>query len=253
MFMLATVQSFVVRVRDLEALTELDAAMQEIASLIGASYYAITQHLAPGRSDIEPLRLIRYPDAWVHYFDEHALSVSDPMHRASQRAITGFRWSEIAAMINLTSRDRQILSDAREHGLGDGFTIPAHLPGEASGSCSFAAAAGTDLDEAMLPLAQLAGQFGYEAARRIVQRRAPPAAPALTERQIECIMWVARGKTDWEIASILGVSRATVGEHLRHARERYDAPTRAMLPVRALYDGALSFADVMGQRYPSNM
>ena len=58
-------------------------------------------------------------------------------------------------------------------------------------------------------------------------------------------MYVGRGKTDAQIGQILGLSPGTVVEHLRHARERYNAASRAVLPLRALYDGALSFADVL--------
>ena len=58
-------------------------------------------------------------------------------------------------------------------------------------------------------------------------------------------MYVGRGKTDAEIAQILGLSENTVVEHLKNARHRYNAAARAVLPVRALYDGALSFADVL--------
>jgi LuxR family quorum-sensing system transcriptional regulator CciR len=67
----------------------------------------------------------------------------------------------------------------------------------------------------------------------------------LTERQRECVIWAARGKSDWEIARILGVSEATVGEHLRHAYERYGVGKRALVAVHALFDGTIGFLDVL--------
>ncbi|HVJ02994.1 MAG TPA: hypothetical protein VM662_12485 [Sphingomonas sp.] len=47
------------------------------------------------------------------------------------------------------------------------------------------------------------------------------------------------------MARILGVSRETVRQHLRQARERYGIQKRSQLAVRALYDGVISFNDVL--------
>jgi LuxR family quorum-sensing system transcriptional regulator CciR len=67
----------------------------------------------------------------------------------------------------------------------------------------------------------------------------------LSPRELDCLRLVAVGKTDWEIARILGVSEATVGEHLRHAFERYGVSKRALVAVHALFDGTIGFLDVL--------
>ena len=72
-----------------------------------------------------------------------------------------------------------------------------------------------------------------------------PPAPQLTDRQIECVALVARGKTDGEIGQILGVGTETVTQHVKDARDRYGVTKRTMLTVRALFDGAISFADIL--------
>jgi LuxR family quorum-sensing system transcriptional regulator CciR len=58
-------------------------------------------------------------------------------------------------------------------------------------------------------------------------------------------MWAARGKSDWEISRILGISQDTVIEHLRHARERYGVGKRTPLAIHALFDGTIGFLDVL--------
>src|SRR3546814_4485407 len=65
-------------------------------------------------------------------------------------------------MIPFTAEDRRVLALGREQGIGDGFTVPANVPGEALGSCSFANEAGRPMRDEMLPLAQLAGAFAFE-------------------------------------------------------------------------------------------
>jgi DNA-binding CsgD family transcriptional regulator len=70
--------------------------------------------------------------------------------------------------------------------------------------------------------------------------------PRLTDRQRDCLLWVGRGKTDWEISRILNISQETVDRHLKNARERYGVSKRTSVVIRALFDGTLSFSDVLG-------
>lgn len=51
-------------------------------------------------------------------------------------------------------------------------------------------------------------------------------APSLSEREIECLGWAARGKTEDEIARILFRSPATAHFHLRNAATKLDASNR---------------------------
>lgn len=229
--------------RSARSLADIATVLLEVCQQVGASYYAIAQHVDPQEYGSQGSRIHNYPEGWALWFDDQRLGRVDPVHRASQKSLIGFRWSSVPDLISLSVRDGQILDAARGFGLGGGFTVPANVPGEMLGSCSFVAANDVDLDDTVLPYAQLAGQFAFEAVRRMDGPRRTPTA-VLTDRQVECILWVGRGKTDWEIARILGVSPNTVVEHLRNARERYAASSRAMLPVRALFDGVLSFADI---------
>jgi LuxR family quorum-sensing system transcriptional regulator CciR len=103
------------------------------------------------------------------------------------------------------------------------------------------------MPETMLPLAQLAGIFAFEAARRLCTGRGyrdEAADPRLTDRQRDCVLWVARGKGDWEISRILGVSEETVARHVKQACARYGVNKRTLLAIRTLFDGTLSFTEL---------
>jgi LuxR family quorum-sensing system transcriptional regulator CciR len=131
----------------------------------------------------------------------------------------------------------------------DGFCVPAHIPGETNGTCTFVVRDSTPLPEANLPMAQLVGGFAYEAARQIQlsgQRIVKAASRRnLTTRQLECVILVARGKTDWEIAKILGVQEQTVTDHVDAARVRCGVSRRTELVVHALYSGDITFNDIL--------
>jgi LuxR family quorum-sensing system transcriptional regulator CciR len=238
------VNAFVEDLRDLQCERQLADALAALTGELGVHYYALTHH-ADVRRTSRTIRLHNYPDGWAEWFDEQQLGQVDPVHRASHLTSVGFCWSKLPEMIALTERDQQILAAARQQGIGDGFTVPAHVPGEVHGSCSFAARSGEPLPHAHLPLLQLAGAFSFEAARRIRRVRDAPRAPRLTDRQRECVMWAARGKSDWEISRILGVSHETVIQHLKQARERYGVGKRTLLAVHALFDGTIAFRDIL--------
>lgn len=238
------VERFVRDVRQLRTEAELAEALEDIVSDLGFRYFALTHHVDV-RTSSAAIRIHNYPEGWVEWFDQQALSGSDPVHRASNVTSVGFAWSSLPEMIVLTAQDREILELALRQGIGDGFTVPAHVPGEAHGSCSFACGPGDPLMHDHLPLVQLVGAFAFEAARSMRRRRFAKAPIGLTDRQRECVIWAARGKSDWEIAKILGLSRETVIEHLRHARERYGVGRRTLLAVHALFDGTIGFLDVL--------
>nr|NUR36762.1 LuxR family transcriptional regulator [Sphingomonas sp.] len=242
--MFSRVEEFVNDVRKLERPAELASAIGAVGADLGCRYFALTHHVDM-RTMSDAIRLHNYPDGWAEWFDERALGTSDPVHRASNLTSVGFAWSSLPDMLALTPQDLAVLAAARNEGIGDGFTVPAHVPGEAHGSCSFACDLGQRIAPDHMPLLQLVGIFGFEAARRMRRAGTRITPIALTDRQRECVMWAARGKTDWEISRILGVSHGTVIEHLRHARERYGVTKRTLLAVHALFDGTIGFLDIL--------
>jgi LuxR family transcriptional regulator, quorum-sensing system regulator CciR len=224
--------------------TELADLLDTVTRELGFRYWALTHHVDIRRNPEKAIRLHNYPGEWVEYYDANSLGLTDPVHRASHVTMLGFAWSRIPQMIALTPRDREILAKGGSNGIGDGFTVPAHIPGESHGSCSFANPAGTALPADDLPLTQLIGTFAFEAARRLWRVRPQRPMAPLTCRQRECLIWVARGKTDWEIAQILGINHQTVVMHLKHARDRYGGGKRTSLVAQALYDTSITFPDI---------
>lgn len=69
------------------------------------------------------------------------------------------------------------------------------------------------------------------------RRRADPAL-GLTPREAEVLGWVARGKTNSEIAAVLFVSPLTVRKHLEHIFEKLDVRTRTAAAAYAKHLGS---------------
>lgn len=224
----------------------LSLILNEMTHKMGFSWFAITHHIqAP------TLRISNYPDEWVEYFDRNGLGLSDPVHRTSNRSGVGFRWERFGDIIDPTARDHQIFELARRHDIADGFTIPFNVANEPHGSCSFAVGTDGVITSDMLPVAQLAGLVAFERARQFWRTLAHPSIrrPKLTDRQRDCLLWAARGKSAWEISLILGIKEATVVRHLKQALERYGVPRRSSLLILAMFDGTLSFTDIFEHGY----
>lgn len=255
MSQLGDVQKFIDLSRLVAGPSDLDALMQAIAFEMGFDHFALMHHvdLHPFDRSLdhmaagELLALSNYPDSWVEQYISEDIVSNDPVLLASQRTNIGFRWDEVPNLIPVTSAHREITERTRAAGLMNGFTIPAHVPGEANGSCNFAVGRHRGLPTDNLPMAQLVGSFGFQAARSLIlKRQAMSGTPVrLTGRQLECVALVARGKSDWEISRILGISEETVKQHLKDARDRYDVPKRVQVVVRAVFDGQLPLSELL--------
>jgi DNA-binding NarL/FixJ family response regulator len=60
-----------------------------------------------------------------------------------------------------------------------------------------------------------------------------PKTVDLTDREIEVLTWVARGKTSAEIAQIVGLSKRTVDFYTDNARTKLGAATRTEAAIKA--------------------
>lgn len=62
---------------------------------------------------------------------------------------------------------------------------------------------------------------------------------ALSERERECLRWVSVGKTAWETAVILGLSRRTIEFHLKNAARKLGASNKVHATTTAIRLGLL--------------
>ena len=69
--------------------------------------------------------------------------------------------------------------------------------------------------------------------------------PVLSNRKLEILRFAAIGKTDPEIALILGLSRLTIETYMAQLRQAFDVYTRTQLCVTALRLGLIAFDDAI--------
>lgn len=251
---LSEVQAFIDLSSKVKTTKALSLLLEQITKEMGFDYYALVHHVdIRSKATDTALWLENYPRSWAEVFIATGLYAHDPMLVASHVTNVGFAWSDVPSMIRLTKKHKSILERVRREGLGDGFTVPAHVPGEANGSCNFAMAGTALIPRENIPMAQLVGSYAFQAARKLVLRRLSEGErirPKLTTRQLECVALIARGKTDKEIAQALGLRPATVNEYIEDACRRYGVSRRIQLAFHAVHDGHLTLSDAIGSGIP---
>jgi LuxR family transcriptional regulator, quorum-sensing system regulator CciR len=140
-----------------------------------------------------------------------------------------------------------------QRGVGAAVAVPIHRSCGAqesasysvfAGCCSFLMKMGVPLPLGSLAAAHYIGALAFDAAENFHEPMPlQPCGPQLTPRQLDCVMLVAQGKSDWEIGQLLGISESTVHKHIEDAKRRFGVCTRVQLVVRSLFDSRLSFAD----------
>lgn len=227
-----------------ESDADLGALLGEVSRELGFRHFALLHHASLVARSENLIRIDNYPPDWEGELLKTRSFESDPIHEASLRTNVGFTWDGLGQLVKLSSAHRSILSRSRKFGLGDGFTVPANVPGEPSGSCSFARPAGRSVSKAASRCAELIGAHAFYTARRMHGYPWAGGRPHLSRRERECLRLLAGGKTDWEIAAILNLSPETVHQYVKRARAAYDVVSRTQLVVRGLRDAWISYDDV---------
>lgn len=248
----ARVCRFIEEIRGVRSEPELVRLVAEVLREFGFQHYALVSHvnlLAPPQGAV---RIISYPTVWKARSIERRYFADDPVLLTAQRLALPFTWEDIPHHVDLTRRQRIILDEAREAGLPNGYTVPIHIPGQVSGSCTFIYEPGA-VDPACFPAAHYVGLYAFNAALRLAGRAAADMQDErvrLTNRQRQCLSLAARGKSDWSIGQLLTLSQQTVHMHIELAKGRYNVSSRVEAVVRALFDGELAFADILRNEDP---
>lgn len=241
------IQEFVRTVRDADSLAGIGATLSDATRRFRFSHFALLQRVS-ARLQTSPVQLSDFPAEWIELLAQADYYVHDPVLVASEKSVAPFAWADLPRLITMTRQHKRYMATAEASGLGQGYTVPIHVPGQASGLCSFVTGTGARLPSESLPAAQYLACFAFEAARRLAVTRPDPddgGIPRLTPRQLDCVVLAAKGKSNWVAGQLLGLSPGTIHKYLESAKRRYGVSSRTELVVRALYDGQLSFNDVL--------
>ena len=119
----------------------------------------------------------------------------------------------------------------RRIGLDRALALPLHVDGELLVSFVFNRR-GRDFSDRELALLEAMRPSLAALHRRAVGDDARSAHFGLTPREAEAMRWVGAGKTDRDIADILGISVRTIHKHLQHSFAKLGVENRTAAAMR---------------------
>jgi LuxR family transcriptional activator of bioluminescence operon len=221
---------------------ELHSSATAIAREMGFEHFLYGVQV--NTSLTRPYRFILscYPENWRKHYDEEGYANIDPTVSHCVKTTIPIIWKN---EIFKGRKEARVRSEAKDCGLVSGVSFPVHgSRGEAamlSLSTSRESREAQDDIVATMGKAQLLTCYLHEAVQRIVLSKGPIPLKKinLTEREKECLLWAAEGKTGWEIANIIKISERTVTFHLQNVVQKLGVVNRQQAISRALSMGLI--------------
>ncbi|MES0020898.1 LuxR family transcriptional regulator [Mesorhizobium sp. M0036] len=183
--------------------------------------------------------MVNYPDDWQERYFEMGFEKIDPILKTGRNRVSAFRWSEIYGAASTTKSERLFFEEAAKCGLRSGVSIPLHGPGDSFAITSFAGPSDHELQSSAITYLHLAAlHFHLKVARHPASHN-PRSIPKLTLRELECLLWASRGKSSWEIGTIVGISQNTVNFHIRKAMGKLNTSSRTVAAIKAVNFGLM--------------
>ena len=178
---------------------------------------------------------VNYPEPWKDHYRHFGLHRIDPTLLAASRSIAPVDWQRVRSHANFP----RMFRDAHDFGIGEvGITIPVRGPYGDVGmlsvtrNCSLNEWSGLvrhamgELQSAAVHLHDAAMQSN--ALSHVLRR------PTLSAREVEVLQWIAAGKSQQDVADILGIAQRTVEVHLSSGRDKLGALNTPQAVARAV-------------------
>lgn len=181
----------------------------------------------------------KYSDPFVNDLYFHA-----PMVRWATENVGACSWGWMRNNAEmLTESERKVVEFNRKMGIVAGYTISfREVSVRSKGAIALTAKNGLSQEDADAIWAEHGRQIvqmNNVAHLKITNLPFSTARKSLTKRQREALEWVGDGKTTQDIATIMGLTPATIEKHLRLAREALDVETTAQAVLKASFQNQI--------------
>lgn len=226
-----------------ESIEELHANTARIAKLLGFEHFIYGVNVNVSLTRPYQFFLSGYPKEWWKHYTDSDYKKIDPIVRHAAEKVIPVIWGK---QLCSSPAATKFMGEAKEFGLVNGASFPVHGQRGEFSALNLATSRNSretkrDLVAAM-GKAQLLACYVHEAVQRIVLSKGPLPVQKikLTEREKECLLWAADGKTSWEISQIINISEHTVVFHLRNVVSKMGVTNRRQAVARALSMGLMS-------------
>ena len=238
-------QKFIEDCKNVTSLKQLAELFNVLSKKIGCTHFVCLSHVNVFNPPDDAVILSNYPADWVQYHSEQQYHRIDPVMHTCRSQLTPFKWSNETWRYFLNLKQIDILSEAAEFQLIDGYTIPIHPHTGYPASLSVVFEAG-QVDQEALNALHLVAFYLYETALRMKTHQINIHNPQknLTDRQRKILEFIAQGKSNWDISAILSISENTVKDHIANIFKTLNVRTRQQAIVKGLFTGEIRYLDL---------
>ncbi|MEW5728484.1 MAG: LuxR family transcriptional regulator [Pseudomonadota bacterium] len=233
--------AFLERLKDIDDVAGCKSLLAETIEPLGIAHFAYHLVRVAGLPGPLPYAISTYPESWVQRYVAAGYLRDDPLIEELPNRRLPFLWSDIAAGDDLTPKQRKMFAEAREHGLINGLTVPIHAKNGEFATVSFVPGGSENAAQATIiyyrHLLHLLALYYHDHAVRILIESAmtPPRQKSLlSPREKEVLLWTARGKSNLDISTILGISEKGVEFHINSAKRKLQVFNRTHAVVKAI-------------------
>jgi DNA-binding CsgD family transcriptional regulator len=185
-----------------------------------------------------------YPASWWERYKEAEHIRHDPVIKYCIDNNLPVSWDELKIKKNTDAMGWKIMGEAFDHGVKGGVSFPLHTAQGEDAMLSFASERGEQYVRTraweMMPEGSFFTAYLHESVRAILGDSCfVDANVRLTDRERECLLWTADGKTTWETAQILKISERTVIFHVQNVTEKLKVNNRQQAVARAIVYGLI--------------
>jgi DNA-binding CsgD family transcriptional regulator len=182
---------------------------------------------------------LKYAGSFFDHYRRQNYSPVDPVLKTSLLLARPFHWASIARQ-ELEPAERQVLNDARDFGLRNCVSVPLHGAFGSTHYASYASPFEDEVTDATISRVNAISVLFHSFYRNLPGRSAAPRPfVRLSQREIECLKWIAQGKSSWDIGGILGISDNTVKFHVGNAMRKLRTTSRTVSVIRAVRLGLI--------------
>ena len=243
--MLAAIDAFIERSEATGEVDALFALFAETVAPFGFPAVAYVGYQFGEGTEHPPIVKSNYPGDWVAPYAAKDHGVIGSALIGAVRGVLPITWSRARdARPAAGHRRRGIFDEAVACGLEGGAVVPIH---GFAGEFAIVCLASPDPEGAFDTLWQqhrhVAHVMSMHLHSRVVDTLAPRRAAlepvSLSEREAVCLTWMARGKTNWEIAGILALSEKTIQTYLENSKRKLGVYSKTQAVVKAIMRGLI--------------
>jgi LuxR family quorum sensing-dependent transcriptional regulator len=226
-------------IRHARSPAEVWRALKSFAEPLGFTHLSVLSPMDAAAEKLKPHVIYAdAPAAFFDAFDDRKLLRHHPLVQQALVSSEPFTTRQIQASDLTPEQAKALEFIGTQLNLTAGFIVPVRRNGALLGIVSYGGV-NCSLGPIERSILHLLAHTALVHALEVKDVKDMPPAN-LSPRELQCLQWASRGKTDAEIGVILGISARTARFHIENAKRKLGAATRVQAVAEAMRRHAIA-------------